>query len=58
MGARHIHLETHLTPDKLERRYLRAHDPVEHRCWRMQWRLAHGHTAAVTATALTGYSDY
>jgi transposase len=55
--ARRIHLASHLNPDELERRYRRAHDPVERSRWQMLWLLSHGHTATVIAR-MTGYSAY
>lgn len=55
--ARRIHLESHLTTDELERRYRRAHDPVERSRWQMLWLLAQGQTATHIAT-MTGYSAY
>jgi hypothetical protein len=55
--ARRIHLAPHLTTDEVERRYRRAHDPVERSRWQMLWLLAQGHSATQIAT-VTGYSAF
>lgn len=54
---RRIHLEPHLTDDKLQKRYRAAADPAERSHWHFLWLLASGMTAAAVA-AVTGYSAY
>jgi transposase len=54
---RRIHLASHLTPDELEQRYRRAHDPHERSWWQMLWLLSRGQTAKAIAES-TGYSPY
>jgi transposase len=55
--GRHIHLQTHLPLDELERRYRTAQDPHEHVWWQVLWLLAQGRTATELA-GVTGYSAY
>lgn len=54
---RRIHLEPHLTDDKLQKRYRAAADPAERGHWHFLWLLASGMTAAAVA-AVTGCSAY
>ena len=55
--ARHIHLQSHLSVDELERRYRAAKEPNERSWWQILWLLSQGHTA-VSVSSVTGYSAY
>jgi transposase len=52
-----VTLRPHLSPDDLERRYRRAHEPHERSWWQILWLLSRGQSARQVAQS-TGYSPY
>ena len=54
---RHIHLQAHLTTDKLEARYRTEREPHERSWWQILWLLSRSQTAKQIADS-TGYSRY